>query len=452
MITSLETIFSKGAPWPPRDMDEVRRLSMYSDNQKLFEGDHPDVFTEVWKRIYRTDLEATIEILLNWPKRLSTLWGDLLLGEIPTVTTEDGDQEVLDGIIKRSNFWSQLYASSIDVSRFGNGLLKSRLVDGKAKISGFPPRWWFPVVNPEDLKEVTEHVLAWPVEISTDKYQLYVQIHRPGEVEYRIYDLSRWSVSSLVEDPHTEVFDCDRPLIATMSNVTTTDRYYGHEDYSDVASIVSEIEVRFAQIARILDKHADPKMYGPASVVGKDENGNDVVRMGDFIVVEKEDLPPGYITWDGQMEANFKEIDLLMEQFYSISETSPSAFGQIKAGLAESGSALKRLLTAPLAKVNRLKLGIDPAVCQALETAYQLETGKPCMVSIAWKDGIPDDQVEVSTMCDAAYVAGTMSLEQVIRRRDGLKGEALEKAVAEIRATTAGLNTPKVTLPEVEEE
>ena len=105
--------------------------------------------------------------------------------------------------------------------------------------------------------------------------------------------------------PHTEVFDCDRPLIATMSNVTTTDRYYGHEDYSDVASIVSEIEVRFAQIARILDKHADPKMYGPASVVGKDENGNDVVRMGDFIVVEKEDLPPGYITWDGQMEANF---------------------------------------------------------------------------------------------------------------------------------------------------
>jgi hypothetical protein len=41
------------------------------------------------------------------------------------------------------------------------------------------------------------------------------------------------------------------------------------------------------------------------------------------------------------LEAAFKQIDLLMEQLYILSETSAAAFGQLKAGLAESGTALK---------------------------------------------------------------------------------------------------------------
>ncbi|MGI1692105.1 hypothetical protein [Thermoanaerobacter uzonensis] len=50
-----------------------------------------------------------------------------------------------------------------------------------------------------------------------------------------------------------------------------------------------------------------------------------------------------------------------MEQMYILSNTTTAAFGQLKSGLAESGSALRRLMMAPLTKVNRVRR-FDPVV------------------------------------------------------------------------------------------
>ena len=117
-------------------------------------------------------------------------------------------------------------------------------------------------------------------------------------------------------------------------------------------------EIRVAQISRILDKHADPNLYGPDSALEHDaQTGEWKFRGGGkFYPVGPGEQPPGYVTWDGQLDAAFREIELLMEQLYILSETSAAAFGQLKSGLAESGSALRRLMMAPLAKVNRLSL------------------------------------------------------------------------------------------------
>jgi hypothetical protein len=91
--------------------------------------------------------------------------------------------------------------------------------------------------------------------------------------------------------------------------------------------------------------------------------------------VGQGEQPPGYVTWDGQLEAAFKQIDLLMEQLYILSETSAAAFGQLKAGLAESGTALRRLMMAPLAKVNRIRMRFDPALKEVLWLASMLGEG-----------------------------------------------------------------------------
>ena len=47
----------------------------------------------------------------------------------------------------------------------------------------------------------------------------------------------------------------------------TSDRVYGIDDYTDLDSIVSEIEVRISQISKILDKHAEPSMQGPETAL-----------------------------------------------------------------------------------------------------------------------------------------------------------------------------------------
>jgi hypothetical protein len=81
MLTSLDFL-NIGQPWPPPS--EVERLTLYKQNRDLFEGRHDKVFKN-WVRLLRDDMQASLEIILNWPKRLSTLFADLLLGEPPQV-------------------------------------------------------------------------------------------------------------------------------------------------------------------------------------------------------------------------------------------------------------------------------------------------------------------------------------------------------------------------------
>lgn len=53
-----------------------------------------------------------------------------------------------------------LYEAFLDVSRFGNAVCK---LIGET-IYLIPPRYWFPIFDPEDGRTVTAQVLAWPAD------------------------------------------------------------------------------------------------------------------------------------------------------------------------------------------------------------------------------------------------------------------------------------------------
>jgi len=64
---------------------------------------------------------------------------------------------------------------------------------------------------------------------------------------------------------------------------------------------------------------ADPNMY--AAGHGSGAAIQQPVRWGyrgggKYFPVGQGEQPPGYVTWDGQLEAAFRQIDLLMEQLY----------------------------------------------------------------------------------------------------------------------------------------
>ena len=83
----------------------------YKENRDLFEGKHDKVFKD-WIRLLRDDQQATLEIILNWPKRLSTLFADLLFGEPPGVEAGDEgsqEQEVVTRIIEDNNLFNTAY-------------------------------------------------------------------------------------------------------------------------------------------------------------------------------------------------------------------------------------------------------------------------------------------------------------------------------------------------------
>ncbi len=463
MLTNLDFL-QAGKPWPPPT--EAERLERYAQNRLLFEGKHEQVYKD-WIRLLREDQQATLEMVLNWHKRLTLLFADLLLGEPPKISAGDQDspeQEAAERIVEDNGLMNVAYEVAIDVPRYGTGIFKIRY-DRRAIIEGQQPAIWFPVVKPDNIKETQAHVLAWTYEEDvqergktvTKKY-LQTEIHERGRIITAKYPIENNIIGPAIEYAETET-GVDEFLVVPVNNVLTTDRVMGLDDYSDLDSIIQALEVRVAQIERILDKHADPNMYGPDTALEHDPaTGQWGYRGGGkYFPVGQGEQPPGYVTWDGQLDAAFKQIDLLMEQLYILSETSAAAFGQLKAGLAESGTALRRLMLAPLAKVNRIRMRFDPALKEVLWLASLLEKAQGMSgavvlgnIHIDWKDGLPDDEQEVTQNETQRYTVGLTSLESSLRRLYGLEGEALQEEVERIKGeqqTQGNTNLPPITLP-----
>ena len=470
MLTSLNFL-APGQLWPPPT--EAERLERYAQNRLLFEGKHEQVYKD-WIRLLREDQQATLEMVLNWHKRLTLLFADLLLGEPPRITAGERGSEgqaAVERLIDENDLFNVCYEVALDVSRYGTGLFKVRY-DGRAIIEGQQPAVWFPVVAPDNLKEITAHVLGYDYEAEepgafgrrVKRHYLKTEVHEKGKITTTLYELRNGTTIGEIVEQEEANTGVDEFLVVPVNNILTTDRVTGLDDYSDLDSIIQELEVRIAQISRILDKHADPNMYGPDTALEHDQaTGQWGYRSGGkYFPVGKDEQPPGYVTWDGQLEAAFKQIDLLMEQLYILSETSAAAFGQLKTGLAESGTALRRLMMAPLAKVNRIRMRFDPALKEVLWLASALEKAQGMAgaivlenIHIDWKDGLPDDDNELTQNEVQRYTAGLTSLESSLRRLYGLEGQALQEEIDRIKTEqTAQGSTelPSIKLPGLEEE
>lgn len=443
MLTDL-SFLNIGKPWPPAD--EMPRLQRYEQNKLLFGSKHELVFKD-WIRLLREDKEAMLLLVLNWHKRLSLLWSDLLLSEPPRITSgkdEAAEQKEVENITEKSDLLNTAYQVIIDVSRFGNGLFNIR----NGRIDLTTPSIWFPVVSADNVKEVQYHVLAWAVETTDgdkDVQYLRVQIHEKGRYTKREYILASGKIAEKLSDEIINTGLSDFAVIP-VENVVTSDEYFGADDYEDIDGIIQELEVRISQISKILDKFSDPNMYGDESALEIDPStGEEKFRGGGrFFPVQPGGTPPGYLTWEADLNSNWKEFEILMQQLYIISETSEACFGQLKQGMVESGSALKRLMLAPLAKAQRLRMRLDPALKKAIKLCAELGTTRLASVNIAWQDGIPSDEKEqaevMAIRTGSTGGARTISVRTALKRMDNMSDSEVESEMERIAEDQAAEN------------
>lgn len=426
MLTSLNA-FTVGQKFPAET--EVKRLQTYDANKKLFEGRHGEVYKD-WIKMLRGDQKATMEIILNWNKRLSLLWADMLLGETPLITGDN--QEALDTLIEENNLMAVAYEVSIDVSRYGMGVFKVRY-DNRSIIEAIPPSYLYTVVDPANIKDIKAYVIAWSYDVpepsifNKDAKTTYLkcEIHEKGKITNKLFELKEKKIIKELALEVPEVFTgIDEFLVVPVQNLLTSETVEGMDDYSDLESIIQEIEIRVSQISRILDDHSDPNMYGSETALERDPDSGEWVFKGGgkFFPLGQGDIAPGYITWDGKLESAFKEIDLLTEQLYVMSETSATAFGQLKVGLVESGSALRRLMMAPIIKVRRIRMRFDPALKKLIKVATHLgavtsgNSGEEVKkVHITWYDGLPQDEREQTEIVSMQVQNKLISKEKALK-------------------------------------
>lgn len=423
MLYNLEWLKPR-KPFPPTV--EKARIERYNQNASLFDGDHFNsseyrhrndsttsyiqVYENCARRISRIidnwDDIFCFPVLLNYQRLMSLKMADLVCGEYPNITGANAEEnEIISEKRDYTDFDTKLYTSVLDISRYGDAILRIyKDEDDNTTFTVWDPREWYPVVAQDGTNTILYHCLCWlenkqPDESIPDWY-LHVQIHgtKPediGSYEYRVYKLDV-GASSLVKLTHSEAIKTglDTCAVLHLKAFSVSNSIYGYDDYMTIDSILSEIMARIGQISVILDKHADPNITGPVSMLTpNDRTGELELKTGKFFAVSPGEEQPRYMTWEGQLGAAFNQLELLINQLYILSEMGAALLGSTSSGTqAVSGTAMRFKMVNPLAKARRISNSLTRSIKSLFEALDSRLDRKN--ISVLWEDGLPDDPRE----------------------------------------------------------
>jgi len=469
MLVSLDFL-KDGEPWPPPS--EQERLARYAENKRKWEGE--EIISARTMKIVAEFIETSktwlfrtqnYRILLNFYRKISLKVGDFLFQEDPgysASTSRDIEKtrketEAVNDVVRESDLNSLGFELAIDASRYGDALLLIRKKDSKQVATITQPKIWYPVVSPDNLKEIVFHVLAWTKSEGKkeDKILTY-QIHEKGQFTQGSKTIKGGKIKKQKDPDVITQTGLDDFAVVHFAGVTTSDTVFGVDDYEDLYSLIDELQIRFAQVAKILDKHSEPSMAGPESALQFDEQtGEYTFKAGNYFPRDDKDQPVAeYITWDGQLESAFTEIDKLVNILSIISEMGTAIFDTNFAARTNlSGKALRFLYVNVLSKVSRVRKTFDKGFKKTIALIIEGEDGKieTKDISISWKDGLPNDPFEKAEIGKIRLGdRASDTLISQIREQDGLERQEAEEKAAAIQAEeAAGMAAIGVGLPTV---
>lgn len=442
-----------GKPFPP--LSERDRLTRYAQNAALFDNDQfsdnkfrsnytgPTILSRtcglydncahrIAQVVGNFNDVISVPVLLNYQRFMSLKEADLVAGEHPLITGKDeAENAKIKWILDNTNFYAKLYSIVIDLSRFGDCPIRIF----KDPVTGFytwtiwEASGWQPIVSKDGTYTITHHVLFWienraPEDKQPEYYQHFqiFDVTKPNLIEKKVFYAGSDATtlgSPVATESGVDVTSFETSPVMSLRAVEVSGTVYGYDDYVPLDAIMTEIIARISQISVILDKHADPSMTGPLSMLTVDrQTGERYLKLSKYYGINEGETPPSYLTWDGQLTAAFQQLELLFNQLYILSEMGAALTGGIgESSNAVSGTAMRFKLVNPLAKARRVSNALSLPIRKLLSIIgsnmpdIDTETGEPGSgpdtplpfghISIDWQDGLPNDpreQLEVAKL------------------------------------------------------
>ncbi|MBA4542005.1 phage portal protein [Thermoactinomyces daqus] len=440
----------------------------YKYNKKLFKGEHQEIFKTYTNQLKRDLGQDVLYVASNIAGIICKKSADFLFGEKPIFSAGNSEnspeQAKLNEYVDNNHLHITNYESALSNAYRGDsfykimwrqeygGELPQDIDPFRVFISAQNAEYVFPQTDPNDATRIIAYHIAYPQQIVGDnvppqvpgsgyiptnntqalaqvpnvrhEWILNVESHYPGEIRYRKFKMDEVqydaNLGEVVTWRITEEIDAGKdpvitgvpfPLVVHVPNYATDDTWEGIDDLSEHYGLLEEINNRLTRIAAILDKHSDPAMAVPAGSLQEDENGNPVFYPGRdkmFEVMDKNDIIPQYITWDGQLQAAFEELKMVVDQLLMNAEIPPVALGRDNSGTSgASGLSIKFRMNSLLAKINRKRQYYEKGLKQVLFIAQLLEQARrkatrkpvdftPTIPRIHFKDGLPRDDMELA--------------------------------------------------------
>lgn len=486
-ITYEDKLIKTGEVFPP-EMDR-ERLSDYKRLRKAFDGETEDIVVRAESILSDTPHSKQLDMLriaINLADILATKPADMLVGEAPLFESgliESTEvQDIINGYVEKNNLIQLIHESAIGNSIRGDAWFKVRF--GYRQDYSALEELGFPIPDTAEMEPIVEHVAAdcvFPettrgnvkqfkaVNIATVEYVvsnkketpfLNVERHLPGYIVYERYRLHEGGVDTTYNYPlqtwrvgeqvatgrETDIEETGIPhiLVQHVPYKSTDDRWNGISGIKHLYPLLVAINDRITQIDYILWKHSDPNSYGP----DLDTQSTNRVRMGGvYIPTTKEDVTPGYMTWDGKLDAAFKELEILIGCVFQLSEIPQWIFGTTLGETNVGGTgtshtdstAIKVRFMPILSKVARIRTHYDRTIkdvlylCQLMDITHGGKTFEPKIPSIEWKDGLPESDAELAEIMSVRTGGkATIDVLSAIKRLDGLDDEGARDIIRRI--------------------
>jgi len=437
--------------WPPPEHRE--RLEWYEIGYKLFQGRHEEVFEP------HRPLAARPYLTINVLGLITRLCARRLFGR-PARYLAPRAQELV-GLLAESSRLDLLNVRQAQTASYcGDAVYKVRYdaVRDSVVIEGVNPGLFFPKFADDQQSEIATATLAWlvPDEESERRAWLRQEVHEPGLVRHELWELSalpdgEWAVGEqrplatlerYAAVPESAATGVEELLVVQVPNQQVAeDGLWGVSDYETVVPLQGELNNRATRLAATLDLHANPRMYGPKSLL--DERGEFVADESEFLLVREGETPPGYLVWDAQLEIVKAQLDDLRLDILRGAGISPESIGLgLRGGQAESGRAVRLRQLETTATVQAKGTLFDAALRQVLSVASKLHAAQvqdrsrvpdavalePGDITVVRADGPPRDDLEDAELGQRWIESGLLSPEAA---RERLLGMTPAEAAAE---------------------
>lgn len=461
-------MFEVGKMYPPKEHKE--RVDRYRENAELVRC-NADLIKRLSEEI---EVDPKRYIYANYAGLICKKAADLLFGDSPIYSAGEeasAEQSALDRIVKENTLNTTNYEMAHGNAYRGDsfykikwaqeyrGILPESQDPYRAVIESQNAAYVFPETVPGNAKKVAAYHIAVPIAFTEEgqiRWELHVETHVPGEIMFSKFEMTAlttrddevtsWTITKELEDVDAPLkTGVPAPLIVHVPNFSFDDTWSGLDDISEHKALFREINNRLTQIASILDKHADPILTVPAGVLEDGPDGVPQQRAAYakvFEVIDSGSVVPQYVTWDGQLESAFKELDKLIDTLLTTSELPPIALGKENAGTSgATGLAVKYRMNPLLSKIARKRQYFDKALTEALFIAQLLEQAQskasidytPTKPHIIFSDGLPTDDREQAEIAQIRTGGKpTMSVRDAVKRLDGLTDEQAEQAMSRI--------------------
>lgn len=450
-----------------KPLGHAERIERYEKYEKLYFGLNREVFGDLID-----PSSGSVYIVQNFTRLISEFFSDLLFSEPPSYIS-DTNQEGLDELVKANQLNTLNLESSISNAYRGDVIYKIRKdEEGKVIIEDVPVMMYFPTFEEDNINVLKSVTVAWILEDHMNKKYVRKEIHFRDRIENKLFLLEdqRDSGGNFIETKEIEVplntlditvkARMDNPseeiLITHIPNYKLSGHHFGISDIQSMESMLNEADYRITKLASVLDKHTDPILAVPEGVL--DEFGS--VQTGNFSMFEVTSSEggvnkPEYITWDAQVDAVFKQIDLIAERISMFGRLPNAVINQKEqAAIPEAAAALKLKFLMALKKAERKKVYYDAGLKEVIRKAGVLGGVDYGNVQIVWHDGLPEDELVQLQILALEKQLGVKSQERATKERlmkEGLTEEEINDEIEKVKRS-ADVRMPNAKAVKVELE